>query len=387
MFSQSSDIYGTVIWFLIFFVFIFLYPRLMLSQLIWAIEQSARKLENLSNNANRIVYKKVGKRNSNIKKSINEFTEFFVVEPSSLDPFGIVKRIDQVIRNMEDRFDDFVESVAGEKSYDEKQEINYGLRAAISLKQIAKTVRHYVELAKKFKNLQIAMIIKMQLPMIEKIAESEFKGVRAFTQGLPIGDSIGAYAAASLIDKGEEIAEDVIMGKTVIDGRTCFVLKAKGPSPHLGRIDEAIKKILKRNKISRVVTIDAGSKLEGEKSGSVAEGVGFAMGGVSQREIIENILLPKKIPLDSIVVKVGMEEAISPMKKEIADSLPKIHEMIKKSVARCKKGEKLIIIGVGNSCGVGNDKKSLTETNKKIKRIEKEYRKQKSKEKKGGSWI
>src|SRR3989338_8063405 len=89
-------------------------------------------------------------------------------------------------------------------------------------------------------------------------------------------------------------------------------MKAKGPSPHLGRDDEAIQKIMKKNKIVRVITIDAAQKLEGEKSGSVAEGVGFAMGGWGQREMIESFLMPKKMPIDSIVVKVGMAEAIIP---------------------------------------------------------------------------
>ena len=60
------------------------------------------------------------------------------------------------------------------------------------MRQIAKIVRHNVELAKKFKNLQIAMILQMQLPIIEKIAESELKGAQAFVSGWPIGDSIGS---------------------------------------------------------------------------------------------------------------------------------------------------------------------------------------------------
>jgi len=382
--QADGGITGTIIWFILFFVLIFLYPRLMLSQLIYSLEQSARKLEELSNNGNAIINKKIKIKDA--KRKIDDFTDFFVVEPSSLDPYGIVKKVDQTIRNMEDRFDDFVEQIADDKNYDEKQMINYSLRAAIGLRQIAKIVRHNVELAKKFKNLQIAMIIQMQMPMIKKIAESEFEGTKAFIEGLPIGDSIGPMVAASMLSKSKEIAEDVMYGETKIDGSKCFILKAKGPAPHLGRIDEAIEKILKKNKIARVITIDAGLKLEGEKSGSVAEGVGFAMGGIGQREMIENVLLPKKIPLDSIVVKVGMEEAIQPMKKEIADSLPNVHSAIKNSIRRAKKG-KVIIIGVGNSCGIGNDKKSLEKTNEMLKKIDADYKKKEAEKKKGGSWI
>jgi hypothetical protein len=383
----QSDIIGTVIWFVLFFVLIFLYPRLMLSQLIYKLEQSAAKLENMSQTSVKIVARKVdGKVNAETKKKIEEFTDFFVVEPSNIDPYGLVKKIDQTIRSMESRFGEFVDEVAKDKEYGQKQEINYGLRAAMGVRQIAKIVRHNVEMAKKFKNLQIAMIIQMQLPIIEKIAESELKGTEAFVNGLPIGDSIGPLVAASLMEKSKEIAEDIMCAEATIEGRKCFILKAKGPSPHLGRNDEAITYLMKKHKISRILTIDAAQKLEGEKSGSVAEGTGFAMGGWAQREMIENTLLPKKVPIDGIVIKVGFMEAIMPMKKEIYESVPKAHEFIKKSVKRTKKNEKLIIIGIGNSSGIGNDKKSLIPLKAKIEKLDKKYKEDEEKNKKGG-WI
>lgn len=384
MLLAQTDPFGMILWFLMFFVFVFLYPRLMLSQLIYKIEQSARKLEEMSHHANSMTARKVG-TSREVRNSINQFTDFFVVEPSAIDPFGLVKKVDQTIRSMEFRFTEFVNEIARDKSYNEKQRINYGLRAAIGLRQLSKMVRHFVEMTKKFKNLQIAMILQMQLPIIEKIAESEFKGVGAFLNGLPIGDSIGPLAAASLIDSSRETAEDVVMGETMIAGRKCFVLKAKGPAPHLGRIDEAINKIMAKNKISRIITIDAAQKLEGEKSGSVAEGVGFAMGGVGQREMIENVLLPKKIPVDSIVVKVGMEDAIMPMKKDIFDSTKKVLEIVRKSANRAKKGGKIIVIGVGNSCGVGDDKKSISGVHRVVQEIDKGYKKEQESKKTG--WI
>ena len=50
----------------------------------------------------------------------------------------------------------------------------------MGLRQISKIVRHYVETAKKFKNLQIAMVLQMQLPIIEKSAfELDYVGVKA----------------------------------------------------------------------------------------------------------------------------------------------------------------------------------------------------------------
>ncbi len=385
MFFQT-DIAGTLIWFVLFFVLIFLYPRLMLSQMLYKLEQSATKIENMAQASMRLTARKIDKTPSkDLKKKIQEFSDFFVVEPSSIDPYGIVKKIDQTVRGMEDRFDEFVEDVS-KGSYDHKQQINYGMRATIGVRQISKIVRHYVETAKKFKNLQIAMILQMQLPIIEKIAEAEVKGTEAFVNAWPIGDSIGPLVAANFMEKSNEVAEDTMMGTINIEGRKCFVLKAKGPSPHLGRDDEAIEKIMKKNKIVRVVTIDAAMKMEGEKEGSVAEGVGFAMGGWGQREMIENFLMPKKMPIDSIVVKVGMTEAITPMSKEVYESVPRVQELVKKAVMRAKKGQKVIIIGVGNSSGIANDKHSLGELQKLVNQFDRKKKETEAKKKKGG-WF
>ncbi len=385
MLLAQSDIGGTIIWFVLFFVLIFLYPRLMLSQLIYKIEQSAVRMEAMTKRSISMVSKKTG-NHKDAKQKIDSFTEFFVVEPSSIDPYGLVKKIDRTVRSMETRFDEFVDELIPGKSYNDKQDINYGLRATIGLKQMSKIVRHYVELAKKFKNLQIAMILQMQLPIIEKIAESELKGTEAFINEWPVGDSIGPLAAAEMMESSKEIAEDVVMGTTTIEGRKCFVLKAKGPAPHLGRVDEAIEKIMKSNKIARVITVDAGMKLEGEPTGAVAEGIGFAMGGWGEREIIENYLIPKKMPIDSIVVKVGFAEAIIPMKKEVYDSLPKVQEFVKKAVRRAKKNEKLIIIGVGNSSGIGDSKKDLKGVKELVEKLDKKI-KQEEKEAKKGRWF
>ncbi len=387
--SQVGDtgILGTVVWFVMFFALIFLYPRLMLSQLIYKIEQSAVRMEAMSQTSIKIVGKKISSSpNKELKQKIEDFTDFFVVEPSSLDPYGIVNKIDQTIRAMESRFGEFVDEVADGKSYEEKQEINYGLRAAIGLRQLSKIVRHYVELAKKFKNLQIAMILQMQMPIIEKIAEGELKGTEAFVNNWPIGDSIGPLVAASMIDSSKEIAEDVVAGETNIEGRKCFVLKAKG-GPHLGRVDEAIGAIMKKNKIARIITIDAAQKLEGEKSGSVAEGVGFAMGGWGQREMIENTLLRKKMSIDSIVVKVGMFEAIMPMSKDVYNSVPRTQEMVRRAVKRAKKGQKVIIIGVGNSSGIGDNKKVVEGVKKVVDQLEKKKKHEEEQHKKRRGWF
>src|SRR3989338_153124 len=95
----DGGIVGTVIWFVLFFVLIFLYPRLMLAQLISKIEQSAQRMERMSETSTRMVIKKIDKNASKeLRTKIEGFTDFFVIEPSSLDPYGVVKKIDHTIR-------------------------------------------------------------------------------------------------------------------------------------------------------------------------------------------------------------------------------------------------------------------------------------------------
>jgi len=383
----QSDILGTIVWFVILFVFIIIYPRIMLSQMIWKIEQSARKIEDMSAKANVMCTKRTNANTKEMRENVDTFTDFFVVEPSSLDPYGIVQKVDQLIRQTEDRFTEFVDDHASDRSESERQQLNYALRAGIGLRQLAKIVRHNVELAKKFKNLQIAMIIQIQLPIIEKFAESELKGTESFLNGWPVGDSIGPMAAASLITESLEIAEGTVAGHTRIEGRECFVLKAKGPEPHLGRTDDAINKLMKKHNFARIITIDAMLKLEGEKTGSVTEGVGFAMGGYSQRELIENTLLPKKKPIDGIGIKVGLFDAIAPMRKEVMDSIPKVHEAVVRAVKRAKQKEKILIIGVGNSSGIGDNKKAVEAVRELIVKNDKKMKDEEEKNKKKGSWF
>src|SRR3989338_11004445 len=148
MILLETDIIGSVVWFVLFFALIFVYPRIMLSQLIFKLEQSAVKIENMSQYTIRLVGKKVdGSGSKELKAKLEQFSDFFVVEPSSIDPYGLVKKIDHTISGMETRFDEFVEELAPGRSYDEKQEINYGIRATIGLRQIPKIVRHYAEIS------------------------------------------------------------------------------------------------------------------------------------------------------------------------------------------------------------------------------------------------
>lgn len=374
IFSDSSSIINWIFITFLFIILPLLQPRIYLAQALYRLEQSSTLLENLTKKGREIVLKKISKKPSaELKNSLNSFLEFFVIQPVNLDPFGIIKKIEHLTILEEKKFKYFVKSIAPHLDEETRQNVLMGIAGALTLNQIKKIIRHLTELVRKTKNWQLGMIYTMQLPLIEKLAKALLQGTEAFTNSWPVGDSIGNLIGAHLIGdaKVKEIEEDTILAKKKINGKTVYVIKAKGPGGRLGMLGRAVEKIVKREKIAKIITIDAAAKLEGEKTGSVAEGVGVAIGGIGvDRAYIENIAAKRGIPLDSIIIKMSEEEAIQPMKLEILSSVSKVLALVEKNIKETKAKGKILIVGVGNSCGVGNSKKEALEAERKIKQIQ-----------------
>jgi hypothetical protein len=385
----GGDNWLSWLFFIVFWgIFFFFYPRLMLSQIMWKIERTVEELEAMSANTKKFISQEISKTPSQkLRDSISNFFEFFIISPVSLDPYGVVKKFDLVIQNEKQRFRYFVNQVAPHLDEEKKTNLGMGLAGGIELHTIAKIIRHYVELIRQTKSYQIALIIQMQLPLVERIAKAVYKGTKSLARGEPVGDGLGPLVVANLTGntKTSEIEEDVLMAKVKIENRNCFLLKARGPGGRLGRPGKAVEKMVNRNKISRIITIDAAAKLEGEKTGSIAEGVGVAMGGPGvERSYIEDVAVKNDIPLDSIIVKMKPEEAIMPMRKAIKDAVPLVIDKVKESLARAEKNSNVIIVGVGNTSGVGNSKSDAEKTNKWVEEHHKKLEKKKKKQKKEG---
>jgi hypothetical protein len=393
MFGTGGDMLSNLLWLVMFVVFMLFYPRLIIAQMLWKLEQAAVLIEKRTITAKNIVTRKISKKpNKNIKNSVKNFLEFFAIQPVSLDPYGIVKKVEHVMNMSERRFEYFVDQVAPKAGVEQKQNIKMGLSGAVSLNSIAKVVRHFVETVRKTKNLQMALILQMQLPMIERISKALLSGTEALANGWPIGDTIGNLAAARFVGKGKmrEYEKDVMLGEKTVGKRKIYIMKAKGPGGRLGKIGKAVEKLVKQKKIAKIITIDAAAKLEGEKTGTIAEGVGVALGGIGvDRTYIENVAVKRKLPLDSIVIKMSQEEAIQPMKKEILAAAPYVLQRVAERVKATKGRGAILLIGVGNSSGVGNNQKAVIQAEETIRKIDRQMkiREKKMKEKKKRGWA
>ncbi len=386
MIDVMQNIPGQILSLIVFMLFMMFYSRLMVTQMLFKLEKSAEMLEIMSSKAEKHVVKTIQKRPTRkMRKKVKGFLEFFAIGPINLDPYGIMKKLEHLVDLEKDRFKYFVNQIAPGLSEVKKSNIMMGLSGAMSLHQLTKVVRHFVELIKKTKSYNLALILQMQLPLIERMAKALASGTEALSNGWVIGDGVGPYIVTDLIgdSKVKEIDDETVAVRKKYKNKNLIIIKAKGPHGSTGNPGRVLEKISQREKISKIITIDAAAKLEGEKTGSVAEGVGVAMGGIGvERSHIEDFAVKRKIPLDSIIVKMSQEEAIMPMTLAILNSKPKVLRAFDEALKRTKKGGKIVVVGVGNTSGMGNTRKEAKKAEENVKKIAKKIKARKKKTKK-----
>jgi len=346
----------------IFVVFMFYGQRVQMMVMLREVESHLRRLKLIKDDGRKVAIetiKQIGKAAGDPSERVDQFLEYIAIAPQSMDPSGIVWKLEHILDVRDTRFKDDVKLMAPEADENQLNNLENTLEAAMALHMIYKIIRHYYLLGKKTMSLYVIMQIQMVLPLIMQQAEAYAQALRAFSFGQPIGDGAGPLVAAKLMRGYEtkEIARDVVMAEVPIEGRTAYVLKAKGPGGNVGKPGEGISQIIKekKGKIATVIMIDAALKLEGEKLGEIAEGVGAAIGGPGVEQFkIEEAILKNKIPVNAIIVKQELGDAVSPMRKEIFDAADSVITRIKRLILeRTKKGDTVIIAGIGNTIGIG----------------------------------
>ena len=364
-FGGAGDVVSqilSIVYILFFVVFIFYGQRIQMFAAIREVEGSLYKLKYMRDEARKTAIetiKEIGKPTTDITSRVDRYLEYFTISPQGMDPAGIVSKLDHILDVRDARMKDEVKLMA--PATDEAQVFNLEntLEAAMALNFIYKVVRHFYIQGKKTLSFYVMLQLQMILPMVMKEAEAYANALKAFADGQPIGDGAGPLVAAKLMHGFEtrELPKDCVVASVPFEGRTALVIKAKGPGGNVGKPGDAVKAAIDENegKIASVIMIDAGLKLEGESVGEVAEGVGAAIGGpgVDQFKIEESIA-EYHIPIYAVIVKEDIGDAVSVMRKEISDSVEKVLERVKSvTLERTKEGDKIIIVGVGNTIGIG----------------------------------
>ncbi len=364
----AADPLGDYSWILnllfyaVFVVFIFYGQRVQLYVMLREVEGSLHKLRYIKDEGRKTAIetiKEIGKPQTDPADRIDRFLEYFTIFPQSLDPAGIMWKLEHILDVRDTRLKDEVKIMAPAADEAQTNNLESTLEVAMALNYIYKVIRHFYLLGKKTLSLYVVMQIQMLLPLIMKEAEAYASGLKAFAYGQPIGDGAGALVAGKLMHGYEhrKVAKDCVVATVPMEGRTAYVIKAEGPGGNVGKPGDAIVSVIEENegKISMIVMIDAAAKFEGEEVGEVADGVGAAIGGpgVDQFKIEESVL-KYHIPINAIAIKEDIGDTISPMRKEIFDSIDKTIERVKQVIQeRTKEGDRVIIAGIGNSIGIG----------------------------------
>ena len=361
----DNNIIGWILqiaWLAFFVVFMFYGQRIQLYVMLREIEGSLRRLKYIKEEGRKAAIstiKELGKPKEDPTARVDQFLEYIAIAPMDMDPSGIVWKLEHILDVRDTRFEDDVKVMAPEADGTQIKNLENTLEAALALNYIYKVIRHFYMLGKKTLSLYVIMQLQMVLPLVMREAEAFASALKAFTYGQPIGDGAGALVAAKLMQGHEKrkIAKDVVVATVPFEGRKAYVLKAEGPGGNVGKPGEAIKQILEENggKIANIVVIDAAQKLEGEKPGDVAEGVGVAIGGPGVEQFkVEETVLKYKIPINAVVIKEDIGDAVSPLRKEIFEAVNAAIDRIKRLVLeRTKEGDAVIIAGIGNTIGIG----------------------------------
>ena len=350
------------VFYLVFILFIFYGQRIQMYVMLREVEGSLYRLKFIKDEGRKIAIetiKEIGKPQTDPTTKIDRFLEYFTIAPQNLDPAGIVWKLEHILDTRDTRLKDEVKLMAPAADETQTNNLENTLEAAMALNYIYKVIRHFYLLGKKTLSLYVIMQLQMILPLIMREAEAYASALKAFAFGQPIGDGAGAWVAAKLMHGNEirKIAKDCVATTTQIEGRTTYIIKAEGPGGNVGKPGDAVKTIIDENegKIAMVIMIDAAMKLEGEEVGEVAEGVGAAIGGPGVDQFkIEESLLQYHIPVNAVIIREDVGDAVSPMRKEVADSVDKAIERVRQLILdRTKEGDKVIIAGIGNTIGIG----------------------------------
>lgn len=345
-----------------FVLFILYGQRIQMYVMLREVEGSLYKLKFIKEEGRKTAIdtiKEIGKPQTDPTVRVDKFLEYFTIGPQSLDPAGVVWKLEHILDVRDTRFKDEVKLMAPSADEINTYNLENTLEAAMALNYIYKIIRHFYLLGKKTLSLYVIMQIQMILPLVMREAEAYASALKAFAYGQPIGDGAGALVAAKLTHGHEtrKIEKDCVVATVPLEGRTAFVIKAEGPGGNVGKPGDAIKTVIEENqgKIATIIMIDAALKLEGETLGEVSEGVGAAIGGPGVDQFkIEDSILKYHIPINAIVVKEDIGDAVSPMRKEVFDGAEKALESIKQLILeKTKEGDKVIVAGIGNSIGIG----------------------------------
>jgi hypothetical protein len=361
---SSSDIWYIVLTAIFILSFILNFTDIPQRMQLWRFASYVRRrlvqLDEIENDIRRRLVSYLSKLNVASPKEVidNFINNYFLIEPVSIEPTDIIRRLAHLINVRDANVKEYVERYIPKLQKPEKHNVIVALEIASAINIVNKVLKHYFKLGLKNNNWILLMQLALSMPEILRVVNAYSKALDAFSLGTPIGDSAGPLVVRYLVGSAEPkvITEDTVYYEVSLNNRRVYAIKAEGPGATVGRPGEAVDKLIEMlgGNVARVITVDAALRLESEDSGEVAEGVGAAIGDVGPEKIsIERAVTKYGIPLDAVVIKMSIEEAINTMTKEVYDGVLKALERVKELInSKVREGEAVVVVGVGNTVGV-----------------------------------
>ncbi len=330
---------------------------------LWRFSSYVRRrliqIDEVESDVRRRLISYLSKLNISTPKEVidNFMNNYFLIEPVNIEPVDIIKRLSHLINVRDTNIKMYAEKYMPGLQKSERYNATVALEIASAINTVNKILKHYFKLGLKNNNWILLMQLALEMPNIIRIVNSYSKALDAFFSGVPIGDGAGPLLVRYLVGRAEPkyLAEDTVYYEVVVDGRKVYAVKAEGPGATVGKPGEAVEKLVEMlgGSVARIITVDAALKLEIEDTGEVAEGVGAAIGDIGPEKIgIERAATKYGIPLDAVVIKMSLEEAINVMTKDVYEGVLKALERVRRIISNICEGGSIIVIGVGNTVGV-----------------------------------
>ena len=355
----DSNPFMMLIWFLPIILFVFYGQRIQLIITSRDIKKKMSELEQFRNDSRNELINYVKQKlttNGDPTQKLDRFFDYFTIMPVDIDPNGIIPKIHHLVRSREDTTRKQVKSMFSEINTLEITKVQNLLEIVTTLQLLHKIVRHLFLTAKKQNNYPLILPLQMMLPFIMEQAEALKDAIPAFKQAQPIGDGIGPLVVGGMMlnTKKQKAEFETVYSESEFNGRKLILLKAEGPYATVGRPGEATESLIEKLKPNIIIMVDAALKLEGEDTGSIAQGFGAAIGGIGiDRFKIEAVATKYDIPIFAIVVRQSVKDAITLMKKEISDQTENVRSQVYEMITdNSNPNQTVLVIGVGNTMGV-----------------------------------
>ncbi|MEO9310121.1 MAG: DUF1512 domain-containing protein [Nitrososphaera sp.] len=357
--EDTSNPLMWLIWIVPIVIFMFYGQRIQLQITSGEIAKNIEKLKKYKEDSKTELINYLQKNlkvGNDVSKKVDAFLEYFAIMPVDIDPNGIVPKIKHLLRSKENYTRLQVKSLSSTMNHLEQSKVQNMLEVVTALNMLHKIVRHLYLTAKKQNNFPLILPLQMMMPFIMEQSAALRDAMSALRQGQPIGDGIGPMVVGKMMlnTQKKTVALETVYGQTEFEQRHLYLLKAEGPAATVGRPGDAVETLVAEKPPNIIIMVDAALKMEGEDSGSVAQGFGAAIGGIgTDRFQIEEIATKNNIPIYALVIKQSVKEAITLMTKEIADKADQVESQIRQIILEnTTPGQTVLVVGVGNTLGV-----------------------------------